>query len=52
MARFRLISARTVMKYSSTSGGSERRYSQMRSPVAPSSAWMTSRGLGMYMTPS
>jgi hypothetical protein len=34
------------------SGGSVRRYSHRRSPVAASNAWMTSLGFGRYMTPS
>ena len=40
------------MRNSSTSSESVRRRSHRRLPLAPSSARMTSRGLGMYVTPS
>ena len=52
MAMLRFASDSRGDMYSSRSSGRSRRYSHSRSPVAPSMAWMTSRGLGMYSTPS
>ena len=47
MARFRFVVQTPGMMRSHTSSGSGRRYSQRRSPLAASMAWMTSLGFGM-----
>ena len=47
MARLRFVVHTPGMMRSQASSGNGRWYSQIRSPVAASMAWMTSLGFGM-----